>query len=45
MLPPVISPTLKSQISLPPPGEAVTDKGFIDVEKGQIIDPILEVIE
>ena len=24
---------------------AVTDKGFIDVEKGQIIDPILEVIE
>ena len=25
--------------------DAVTDKGFIDVEKGQIIDPILEVIE
>ena len=24
---------------------AVTDKGFIDVEKGEIIDPILEVIE
>ena len=24
---------------------AVTDKGFIDVEKGQIIDPVLEVIE
>ena len=24
---------------------AVTDKGFIDVEKGKIIDPILEVIE
>ncbi len=24
---------------------AVTDKGFIDVEKGQIIDPILEVLE
>jgi len=24
---------------------AVTDKGFIDVEKGQIIDPILEVVE
>ena len=23
---------------------AVTDKGFIDVEKGQIIDPILETI-
>ena len=24
---------------------AVTDKGFIDVEKGQIIDPVLEVVE
>ena len=24
---------------------AVTDKGFIDVEKGEIIDPILEVLE
>ena len=24
---------------------AVTDKGFIDVEKGEIIDPILEVVE
>ena len=24
---------------------AVTDKGFIDVEKGEIIDPLLEVIE
>ena len=24
---------------------AVTDKGFIDVEKGEIIDPVLEVIE
>ena len=23
---------------------AVTDKGFIDVEKGEIIDPVLEVI-
>jgi adenine deaminase len=24
---------------------AVTDKGFIDVEKGEIIDPVLEVME